>query len=324
MKKTIKILIAIFLLCGTFMLIDMLGKPAFGYGYDGVTPPQVSITSIQTTDKNPLIGGTYLYGPIESIAITISNSVGTIVWQGTPTMIADQSVVTGGDWRPWEIADNTIPELPIGVYEVSALITDTADLTGTDETTHELTIKNDFSNLSTSFDKDDVSSERTSEKKVTIKIKNYGEATHYMVSKNSDFSGADWNTISDSFSVKIGSDIKKYTFYIKLKDAANIESETIKESVSYQPLRYISNSPKKTAKGKTIIQRGKRFSKNNFVLAYFSKNGGGYYPPKKIATDSKGSFLMNYRVNKTAGKYSWYVVDEKTGKKSNTAKYTVQ
>lgn len=325
MKKTYSIIIAIFFLCGFFAIINNIGgnKIAFGYGYDGVTTPQIRATSLQTTDKSPLINGTYNYGPIESIVVYIRNSSGDVVWTGSPTSISNPGVVTG-NWQSWEIADNTIPELSIGVYEISATVTDIADAFAEDQTNNELTIKNDFSSLSASFDKNDVSAEKTSEKKVKIRIKNYGEATHYMVSEKSDFRDAVWKTISDSFSVKVGSESEKYTFYIKLKDAANIESETIKKSVTYLPLRKISTSPTKTTAKNTIIQRGKRFSKNSSVLAYFSKKDGSYYPPKKIATDSKGSFLINYRINKAPGKYSWYVVDEKTGRKSNISKYTVK
>lgn len=90
------------------------------------------------------------------------------------------------------------------------------------------------------------------------------------------------------------------------------------------PKRYVSNSKKKIARGKVLIQRGKKFSKNDFVLLYFSKFGGGYYAPQKIKTSSTGAFTLSYVVNKPIGKYNWYAIDIKTAKKSKTVYYTVK
>lgn len=101
-------------------------------------------------------------------------------------------------------------------------------------------------------------------------------------------------------------------------------SESHKDEKKKTPSRYVSNSKKKVARGATLIQRGKKFSKNNFVLIYFSKFGGGYYPPQKIKTSASGSFMIKYKVNKPKGRYGWYVVDMKTGKKSKTTYYTVK
>ncbi|HBI33913.1 MAG TPA: hypothetical protein DEA43_03650 [Candidatus Moranbacteria bacterium] len=90
------------------------------------------------------------------------------------------------------------------------------------------------------------------------------------------------------------------------------------------PSRSVSNSKKTIKYGQKLIQRGKKFSKKSFVLLYFSKAGGGYYAPQKVKTSSSGSFSLTYRVNKPKGKYSWYAVDVKTGKKSKVTYYTVK
>lgn len=90
------------------------------------------------------------------------------------------------------------------------------------------------------------------------------------------------------------------------------------------PALGLSVSKKIVANGETIVEKGKKFSKNSFVLAYFSKPGGGYYPPVKVKTRANGSFELVYKVNKPKGKYSWYVVDVKTKKKSKINYFKVK
>ncbi len=90
------------------------------------------------------------------------------------------------------------------------------------------------------------------------------------------------------------------------------------------PSRYISQSKKKVARGAAVTQRGKKFSKNDFVNLYFSKIGGGYYAPMKIKTSKKGAFTIKYIANKPKGNYSWYAIDIKTGKKSKTKFYSIK
>mgnify|MGYP003813182123 CR=1 FL=1 len=87
--------------------------------------------------------------------------------------------------------------------------------------------------------------------------------------------------------------------------------------------RKIYNSQKKIRQGETLVQRGKRFSKNSTVLLYFSKYGGGYYAPMSVKTSKSGTFSVSYRINKPKGTYKWYAVDTKTGKKSKTKTYRV-
>lgn len=105
------------------------------------------------------------------------------------------------------------------------------------------------------------------------------------------------------------------SFSIKDKDSKKEEEET---------KRKITNSQSSINMGQTLIQKGKRFSKNSEVLLYFSKTDGSYYPPMKIKTNSDGKFEVAYKVNKPKGKYNWYAVDIKTGRKSKIKDYTIR
>jgi hypothetical protein len=88
--------------------------------------------------------------------------------------------------------------------------------------------------------------------------------------------------------------------------------------------REIKTSKKVVSRGDIIKERGKHFSKNSMVKLYFSKTGGGYYPPMQIKTSSAGSFVVTYRINKPAGSYNWYALDMKTGKKSKLSHFKVR
>lgn len=88
--------------------------------------------------------------------------------------------------------------------------------------------------------------------------------------------------------------------------------------------RTITNSRSTIKFGQIITQRGKKFSKKSPVLLYFSKFGGGYYPPMRITTTNTGTFMVSAKIFKPVGIYSWYAVDVKTGKKSKILKYRVK
>ncbi len=127
-----------------------------------------------------------------------------------------------------------------------------------------------------------------------------------------------------------------YKYYVKCQDGeSNITASDYKISFSVdkssskkkevkKTKRKIYNSQKKLRQGETLVQRGKRFSKNSNVLLYFSKFGGGYYAPMSITTSKSGTFSVSYRINKPKGTYSWYAVDTKTSKKSKTKTYRVR
>lgn len=88
--------------------------------------------------------------------------------------------------------------------------------------------------------------------------------------------------------------------------------------------RKITESKKTVRRGDFLIQRGMNFSKNSTVALYFSKPNGTYYKPVMVKARSSGSFMVKYRVTKSAGKYKWYAVNTKTGWKSKVLTYTVK
>ena len=123
---------------------------------------------------------------------------------------------------------------------------------------------------------------------------------------------------------------EKYKYYVKCKDSAgniNAKDYIISFSVKNKDLpkneevkiqRKIINSQSKISRGQVLVQKGKRFSLNGDVLLYFSKDGEGY------GTSSSGKFIVSYRVDKPSGKYNWYALDVKTGKKSNINSYMIK
>lgn len=127
---------------------------------------------------------------------------------------------------------------------------------------------------------------------------------------------------------------RSYDYYVKCMDSEgnknisdykiefSIKSDSKKEEKKTK--RKISNSKSSVRRGETLVQSGKRFSKNSEVLLYFSKQGGGYYAPMKVKTSSSGKFSVSYKVNKTPGKYSWYALDSATGRKTKSKTYTVK
>ncbi|MEI8103841.1 MAG: Ig-like domain-containing protein [Candidatus Moraniibacteriota bacterium] len=140
--------------------------------------------------------------------------------------------------------------------------------------------------------------------------------------------------------------VTTYAYQVSAYDAANLESahsasvavtttatpaqvtatkkETKKITVVIKPNRVLKNSASVIARGGSLIQYGRRFSKNAWVRLYFQRANGNYYPPKLIKTNSKGNFSISYdRVNKPVGTYLWYAVEVKTGTKSHKKDYIV-
>ncbi len=177
-----------------------------------------------------------------------------------------------------------------------------------------------FSGKSSSVNKKSSTSE-----KVKINFKNAENAVAYMVSTKSSFAGATWKTMAGGVTVKLKKKSGKQNFYIKFKDINGFESPVEKKTVEYiSPDRVIKNSKNTIARGDVLIQSGKAFSKNSKVALYFSKAGGGYYPPSEKQTDSKGAFSVSFKAMKAKGKYQWYALDLKTGKKSKIIKYEIK
>ena len=140
-------------------------------------------------------------------------------------------------------------------------------------------------------------------------------------------------TTIHSFVIGNVSDGTSYQYFIRCRNEKNksnsndyIVAFSVREKVRDDPPspRSLSDSKKVVHKGDTLIQKGKSFPKNSLVAVYFSKANGDYYAPQTVKTSSSGSFTLTYRVNKPTGKYGWYAVDGRTGKKSKITYYTVK
>lgn len=129
------------------------------------------------------------------------------------------------------------------------------------------------------------------------------------------------NTSSTLISFSVSSPAVVVTTPVKSTSSSSSHHSSKKKKT---PARSISVSKKTIKFGAILTQRGKKFSKNAFVLLYFAKPGGGYYAPQKIKTSASGSFVVTYKVNKPKGKYGWYALDTKTGKKSKNSYYSVK
>lgn len=136
------------------------------------------------------------------------------------------------------------------------------------------------------------------------------------------------------------SDGKRYNYYVRCSDSGgnvNMADQLITFKVEEKddddhkdkkkkktPKWYIKQNKSSIKRGQILIQRGKKFTKSGIVVLYFSKYGGGYYPPTNITADKNGKFVIKYRVAKPNGTYSWYAVDQKTGNKSKVRYYKVR
>jgi hypothetical protein len=217
-------------------------------------------------------------------------------------------------------AGSITPALALGTYDVVAYtIKDNIDPTY-DVTTNELKITADFSKI-------DISSEIDNQE-ARINFDNFLNITQYRISKDDNFEGDKWEEMSDHASMSLDGKSGKITYYVQFKDAGGSESDVYKENVNYTPNRYIKNSRSRLSNGQTLIQSGKKFSKDSIVWLYFSDVNGNFdlNNPKKIKveTSHSGSFSVNYVVNKAAGKYKWHAVDEKTGKVTKNISYTIK
>jgi hypothetical protein len=78
--------------------------------------------------------------------------------------------------------------------------------------------------------------------------------------------------------------------------------------------------------GTTFVQWGTGFSANGTATLHFKKPDGAEEPPLKVQLDANGHFEIPYESpwNKPAGTYTWWGVDNKTGKISNHVSYTIE
>lgn len=90
-----------------------------------------------------------------------------------------------------------------------------------------------------------------------------------------------------------------------------------------KPKKVLKQGTSVVARGEILTQSGRRFVKNGHVWLFFQRADGTYYQPLMVKTDAKGDFSVSYRVNKPAGVYKWYAVEERTGRKTPKRTYTV-
>ncbi len=203
-------------------------------------------------------------------------------------------------------------------------------VTAADSSTQSYTVtvtigENPFAVTKVKFRDGSGSSKTTSKTKIALDFSGIDNATEFIISRSADFSGASWQTIDDSANVTIKKKSGKQKFYIKFRDADGVESQIFTKTLQYSvSKRVLKVSKSRVSKGEILVESGKNFSKNSEVVLYFSKPGGGYYPPKTVTTSKKGAFSVSYRVNNPPGSYDWYAFDKKTNKTTKKLKYTIK
>ena len=312
--KSIQIVIMAVLLMVTFALFQkkMGADLVYGYGYDSSI---ISVNSLVSSNGSPQISGSYTGGPYNYIYVKIVSSDGNLsYWAGGYAIDNNNGI--------WTLPAGSIsPELIPGIYNVVASATKTGPDMTTDNTTNELKITANFSEINISSEVDG--------KKAKLGFENISNIPEYKISSHDDFKNSNWENVSNEESIDLNVyESGKFKYYIKFRDIAGNESETFTESFNYTPDRFIKNSRSNLRKGDTLIQTGKRFSKNSTVTLYFSDINGNFDSSKpqklKVQTSSSGGFSVNYLVKKLPGKYKWYAVDEKNGKKSKVISYKIK
>jgi hypothetical protein len=180
-----------------------------------------------------------------------------------------------------------------------------------------------FSDASVHFSSKDVKNKKTYRKEVKLKFDNVDDASFYMLSRDSDFSGKGWEDIDETVKVKVKNESKKQSFYVKFKTFEGIVSDTFEKTLCFFKKEEIKNSKNTISRGNKLVQSGKNFGKNEKVALYFSKPDGTYYDPMIIKTDSKGDFSTSYIVNKPSGIYHWYAKDINSGKTTDKLRYKI-
>ena len=130
-----------------------------------------------------------------------------------------------------------------------------------------------------------------------------------------------WVTAYDSY----GNESNRATVSVRTNASSSSSSSSSSKKKKKSSSKYkISNSISSVPWGGVITQSGKKFTKNGNVALYFSKPGGGYYPPKIVKASATGSFSVSARIYKPKGTYKWYAVNLATGKKTGTKSYRIR
>lgn len=282
----------------TFSATDAVGVTGYKLTESSTAPAAGDAgwsATAQTTYTFSSVGNKTLYAWVKDAAGNISSS------------LSDAVVIT--------LSEEPIPapEEPVSTPEVVIVNGVPAGKLPKDTTSVNLSVVTD-KNAICKFSEDDGFSFDES----GITFTTTGETTHY-------------------YTVEGVREGRGYKYYVKCRDGEGItnssdykidfsikEKSSSKDDEEDKTKRKITNSSSKVSRGATLIQSGKRFSKNSDVLLYFSKANGGYYAPTKVKTSSTGKFSVSYKVNKPIGKYDWYALDTKTGKKSKIKNYIVK
>jgi 5-hydroxyisourate hydrolase-like protein (transthyretin family) len=87
----------------------------------------------------------------------------------------------------------------------------------------------------------------------------------------------------------------------------------------------IDQSPLAGLPGTTFIQKGRLFTPFSTATLHFKKPDGSEYPISEIETDNKGRFEISYAApsDKSPGNYTWWAIDDTSGRKSNEISYEI-
>jgi hypothetical protein len=119
------------------------------------------------------------------------------------------------------------------------------------------------------------------------------------------------------------------TYYYRVRAVNSAGSSDLSNEISVRiPSTVnpaIAQTPLSGPAGTTFSQWGSGFTPNTIATLHFQKPDGTEYPTDSQAINSNGTFSITYPspTNKAAGKYTWWAVDGRTGKVSNSVTYTI-
>ena len=114
-------------------------------------------------------------------------------------------------------------------------------------------------------------------------------------------------------------------FWFGLQDYTGVDLNLIGVNRLFPYAGHLHQVPQYGPPGTTFIQSGNGFSVDSTVTLHFRNPDGEELAPLQISTDGSGAFTTSYTVpaDKLPGSYSWWVVDDTTGAKSEVLGYLV-
>lgn len=106
-------------------------------------------------------------------------------------------------------------------------------------------------------------------------------------------------------------------------DASGKDSNTVNYTITVNPK--IAQSPMSGPPGTIFDDWGTNFTPYGTTTLHFRKPDGSEYPTERLNLDSGGNFEKFYpaSLDKPLGNYTWWAIDDATGKKSNEVTYTI-